>query len=84
MPILRSSLFSAKYGSLMSQSVFVFSKWRIFRQQTDLAIKVAMSKQLVIDAKWDSGARVWVAMSEDVPGVAFEVDSTSETMVCDL
>ena len=39
-----------------------------------------MSKQLVIDVKWDSGARVWVATSQDVPGVAVEADTTNETM----
>lgn len=40
----------------------------------------AMSKQLVIDAKWDSSVRVWVATREDVPGVAVEADTTNETM----
>ena len=39
-----------------------------------------MSKQLVIDANWDSDVRVWVATSEDVPGVAVEADTTNETM----
>ena len=39
-----------------------------------------MSRRLVIDANWDSVARVWVATSEDVPGVAVEADTTNETM----
>ena len=39
-----------------------------------------MSRQLVIDAKWDPMARVWVSTSEDVQGVAVEADTANETM----
>ena len=45
-----------------------------------MVTETAMRKQLVIDAKWDSRVRVWVATSEDVPGVAVEADTTNETM----
>ncbi len=39
-----------------------------------------MDTRLVIDAKWDPVARVWVATSEDVPGVVVEADTTNEVM----
>ena len=66
------------FGTL--HSVRVFRIWGIFRQRIDLVTETAMSKQLVIEVKWDSGARVWVATSQDVPGVAVEADTTNETM----
>ena len=45
-----------------------------------MASKTDMRRQLVIDANWDSGARVWVSTSEDVPGVAVEADTTNQTV----
>jgi len=34
-----------------------------------------MAKNLVVDAVWDDEAKVWVATSEDIPGLATEADS---------
>jgi predicted RNase H-like HicB family nuclease len=34
-----------------------------------------MSKAYEVSARWDSEARVWVAESEDVPGLVAEADS---------
>lgn len=34
-----------------------------------------ISKQIIVAATWDSEAKVWVAESEDVPGLAAEAES---------
>lgn len=34
-----------------------------------------MSKSIVVRATWDDEARVWVATSDDVPGVVAEADT---------
>lgn len=34
-----------------------------------------MEHSIVIDARWDHEARVWLATSEDVPGLVVEADS---------
>ncbi len=33
-----------------------------------------MTKRLIVHAIWDDEARVWVATSDDVPGLATEAD----------
>jgi predicted RNase H-like HicB family nuclease len=43
----------------------------------------AMPKILFVRAEWDEDARVWVATSDDVPGLATEAD-TIELMVAKL
>ena len=35
-----------------------------------------MNKPYYVHASWDDEARVWVASSEDVPGLATEADTT--------
>lgn len=35
-----------------------------------------MIKPYFVHAMWDDGARVWVASSDDVPGLATEADTT--------
>ncbi len=37
-----------------------------------------MNKVLFIRAEWDDEANVWVATSDDVPGLATEADSMEE------
>ena len=39
-----------------------------------------MDKPLYIHADWDAEARVWVATSQDVPGLATEADSVELLM----
>jgi hypothetical protein len=34
-----------------------------------------MAKELVVHAIWDDAAKVWVATSDDIPGLATEADS---------
>ncbi|MBM3542348.1 MAG: DUF1902 domain-containing protein [Alphaproteobacteria bacterium] len=34
-----------------------------------------MAKQVVVHATWDPDACVWVALSDDVPGLATEADT---------
>jgi len=34
-----------------------------------------MAKQVVVHATWDPDAGVWVALSDDVPGLATEADT---------
>lgn len=34
-----------------------------------------MSKEIRIDARWDDEARVWIATSEDAPGLVTEAPS---------
>jgi Domain of unknown function (DUF1902) len=34
-----------------------------------------MSRSVVIVARWDPDAKVWIATSEDVPGLVIEADS---------
>jgi hypothetical protein len=36
-----------------------------------------MSHEITINARWDGEARVWIATSEDVPGLVVEADSWS-------
>jgi len=40
----------------------------------------AMSRSITIDARWDAEASVWIATSNDVPGLVVEVD-TWPTMI---
>ena len=42
-----------------------------------------MGKPYYVHAVWDEEARVWVASSEDVPGLATESE-TAETLVAKL
>ena len=37
-----------------------------------------MDKPLYVHATWDEGARVWVASSDDVPGLATEAETTED------
>jgi len=37
-----------------------------------------MSKEIHIDAHWDDEARVWIATSEDVPGLVVEAASWAQ------
>ena len=37
-----------------------------------------MNKLLYVHAQWDDEARVWVASSDDVPGLATEAETTEE------
>lgn len=37
-----------------------------------------MNKPLYVHASWDDEARVWVAASDDVPGLATEAATTEE------
>jgi hypothetical protein len=39
-----------------------------------------MSRPITIDARWDDQARVWIATSNDVPGLVVEAD-TWPTMI---
>jgi hypothetical protein len=39
-----------------------------------------MSRSITIDARWDAEASVWIATSNDVPGLVVEVD-TWPTMI---
>ncbi|CAJ0870721.1 hypothetical protein AMST5_02256 [freshwater sediment metagenome] len=34
-----------------------------------------MTKPIQIDAQWDDAARVWIATSQDAPGLVVEADS---------
>lgn len=34
-----------------------------------------MERSIVIDARWDHEARVWLATSDDVPGLVVEADT---------
>lgn len=34
-----------------------------------------MTRNITIQARWDSGANVWIATSTDVPGLVVEADS---------
>jgi hypothetical protein len=36
---------------------------------------VAMNRSVVIDARWDGEASVWIATSNDVPGLVVEADT---------
>ncbi len=36
-----------------------------------------MSRPITIHARWDSEARVWIATSDDVPGLVVETDAWS-------
>jgi hypothetical protein len=36
---------------------------------------VAMTRSIAIDARWDPEASVWIATSEDVPGLVVEADT---------
>jgi hypothetical protein len=36
---------------------------------------VDMSRSIAIDARWDSEASVWIATSQDVPGLVVEADT---------
>jgi hypothetical protein len=36
---------------------------------------VAMSRSIAIDARWDPEASVWIATSQDVPGLVVEADT---------
>jgi hypothetical protein len=40
----------------------------------------AMSRSITIDARWDAEASVWIATSNDVPGLVVEAD-TWPTMI---
>ena len=40
----------------------------------------AMSRWITIDARWDAEASVWIATSNDVPGLVVEAD-TWPTMI---
>ena len=35
----------------------------------------AMSRSITIDARWDAEANVWIATSNDVPGLVVEADT---------
>ena len=37
-----------------------------------------MRKSLFVRAEWDEEARVWVATSDDVPGLATEAETTEQ------
>ncbi len=37
-----------------------------------------MKRKIVIHAEWDGSARVWVATSDDVPGLATEAATAEE------
>lgn len=37
-----------------------------------------MDKPYYVHAQWDEEARVWVASSDDVPGLATEADTTED------
>ena len=39
-----------------------------------------MSRSITIDARWDAEASVWIATSNDVPGLVIEAD-TWPTMI---
>ncbi|MGE5368888.1 MAG: DUF1902 domain-containing protein [Chloroflexota bacterium] len=39
-----------------------------------------MTKPIQIDAQWDDAARVWIATSQDAPGLVVEADSW-QTMI---
>jgi predicted RNase H-like HicB family nuclease len=39
-----------------------------------------MTKPLLIQADWDDEARVWVATSDDVPGLATEADTIEQLL----
>ncbi len=39
-----------------------------------------MKKVLLVNALWDDEARVWVATSDDVPGLATEADTWEQLM----
>jgi predicted RNase H-like HicB family nuclease len=39
---------------------------------------VASRKVLNVEAFWDDGSRVWVASSEDVPGLATEAETVED------
>ena len=34
-----------------------------------------MSRSITIDARWDAEASVWIATSDDVPGLVVEADT---------
>jgi len=34
-----------------------------------------MIREIAIDARWDSAASVWIATSQDVPGLVVEADT---------
>jgi len=34
-----------------------------------------MARSIAIDARWDDEARVWIATSNDVPGLVIEADT---------
>ena len=36
-----------------------------------------MSREIIIQARWDDEARVWTATSKDVPGLVIEADTWS-------
>jgi predicted RNase H-like HicB family nuclease len=42
-----------------------------------------MASAVVVNALWDAGARVWVAESDDVPGLVAEAESI-ETLAAKL
>lgn len=39
-----------------------------------------MRTQYLIHANWDAEARVWVAVSDDVPGLAVEADTCEQVI----
>jgi len=41
-----------------------------------------LSERIQVVAKWDNEASVWVAESEQVPGLVAEADSLDELMPC--
>ena len=38
-------------------------------------MNIKQSKPLIVHAKWDEAAKVWVAMSKDISGLVTEADS---------
>jgi predicted RNase H-like HicB family nuclease len=46
----------------------------------DIRAKGITMKSLFVRAEWDEEARVWVATSDDVPGLATEAETTEALM----
>jgi predicted RNase H-like HicB family nuclease len=46
----------------------------------DIRAKGVMMKSLFVRAEWDEEACVWVATSDDVPGLATEAETTEALM----
>jgi hypothetical protein len=49
-------------------------------RRRDVSDVPAMSRSITIDARWDAEASVWIATSNDVPGLVVEAD-TWPTMI---